>query len=121
MAIGVQTVLILALGALGAMLRYAIVLLGKLIGNNYQMTLVVNLLGCLAFGYILTFGNESNLFRLVGIGLLGGFTTFSTFSVDFIELLEQKNWLTACGYLLVSVFGGISCVAAGYALGLQFS
>ena len=49
----------------------------------------------------------------LAVGVLGGYTTFSTFAVEAVQLGEAGAWLTAAGYLLVSVLGGIACVVVG--------
>ncbi len=112
-------------GALGALARYG---LGGLIqqrvpGSDFPWgTLVVNLSGCLLFGFLWTmaerrlpFAPEARLF--VFIGFLGAFTTFSTFAYETGSMLESGQWWTAAGNLLAQNVGGILCLLAGMACG----
>jgi CrcB protein len=113
-----QALAIAAGGAVGALLRYWVssgvhVLLGR--GFPYG-TLVVNVLGSLLMGYLyilmierLALGAEWRAFALVG--LLGAFTTFSTFSIETLLLMEQADYARAMANVLVSV---LACVAATF-------
>ena len=58
-----------------------------------------------------------DLREAVGVGFLGGFTTFSTFSVQIVIEADGGRPGTAAAYLLASVLGGIAAAAGGYALG----
>ncbi len=88
----------------------------------YLATLAVNLLGCLVIGYLyaafLVRPDISPELRggLI-IGLLGALTTFSSFSLDGLRLLENGQFATALGYIAVSVLGGLLAAWAGLALG----
>jgi CrcB protein len=88
----------------------------------YLATLGVNLLGCLLIGYLYA----SFLVRpeispeLRGgliIGFLGALTTFSSFSLDGLRLLESGQLATTFGYIGISVLGGLLAAWAGLALG----
>ena len=80
-------------------------------------TLTVNLVGGFAMGVLAgllarTGGNEP--WRLLlGVGVLGGYTTFSSFSLDVVTLAERGQMLTALGYVLLSVTGAILALFAG--------
>jgi CrcB protein len=50
---------------------------------------------------------------LVGVGLLGGYTTYSAFAVEIVDLTRSGAVLTATAYLLLSVVGGVLAVALG--------
>ena len=80
-------------------------------------TLTVNLTGGLAMGLLagwLTRAGLGEPWRLfLGVGVLGGFTTFSSFSLDTVMLVERGEWPAALGYVLVSVIGSIAALAAG--------
>ena len=88
----------------------------------YLATLAVNLLGCLVIGYLYaSFLQRSDLppelrSGLI-IGFLGALTTFSSFSLDGLRLLESGQPATAFGYIGVSVMGGLLAAWAGLALG----
>lgn len=81
-------------------------------------TLSVNLIGGLLMGLLVgnlaRFGTGGESWRLLlGVGVLGGFTTFSSFSLDTIALIERGSIGTALGYVLVSVIGSILAVFVG--------
>ena len=111
---------VMAGGALGAALRYATGLLLPVRAGWPWATLAVNLLGGLAMGALAALvlrGEVSEAMRLfLGVGLLGGFTTFSAFSLEGYRLIEGGQWGMAAGYALASVAGSILALAIGYAL-----
>ncbi len=85
-------------------------------------TLAVNLVGCFAIGLLVpllqersVIGPSGRLFLLVGV--LGGFTTFSTFGLETWHLIEASEWRFVIGNALGSVLGGLAAVAAGLVLG----
>ena len=85
-------------------------------------TLLVNLTGCLVLGLLLAavFARHPQhpwLRPFLGTGVLGGYTTFSTFSVDAVRLADAGRWAPAAGYVAVSVVGGVLAAAAGVWLG----
>lgn len=87
----------------------------------YLATLAVNVLGCLLIGYLYaSFLQRPDLSpELRGgliIGFLGALTTFSSFSLDGLRLLESGQAATALSYIGVSVFGGLLAAWAGLAL-----
>ena len=87
----------------------------------YLATLAVNALGCLLIGYLYaSFLQRPDLSpELRGgliIGFLGALTTFSSFSLDGLRLLESGQAATAFSYIGVSVFGGLLAAWAGLAL-----
>lgn len=98
-------------GALGAMGRYGFAsLIGRLWPMGFPLaTLLINVIGSAAMGlfvglmarFVPAWQNEARLFFAVGI--LGGFTTFSAFSLDAIVLIERGDWLPAGAYVLLSV------------------
>lgn len=111
-------------GAAGALARYTLMTLVDTgrhgIGGGWQVlplgTLTVNVLGSLLIGvlYVLIIEKMTLApeFRsLLVVGLLGAFTTFSTFSLDTVLLLEQGYWLQAVTYTLLSV---VLCVLAAW-------
>lgn len=104
-------------GALGGMCRYAMNLwLGG--GDFPSATLAVNLIGCFLLAFIMPFLSEKSRISLVllngiGTGFIGAFTTFSAFSVDTIELLQQGEVVLAISYILVSLIGGLVMVKFG--------
>lgn len=118
----ISLLLVMMGGALGAGARYLVgkALLGWL-GPDYPWgTLAVNLLGGLAMGALagmlgrMTAGDQARLFLAVGV--LGGFTTFSAFSLELVTMLERGAMMTAMGYALASVAGAVVAVFAGLAM-----
>ena len=113
-----QALAIAAGGAVGALLRFWVstgvyAMLGR--GFPYG-TLAVNVLGSLLRGYLyiamidrLALASAWRAFALVG--LLGAFTTFSTFSIETLVLIEQADYAKAFANVLLSV---LACVAAAF-------
>lgn len=116
----IQTVMQVALGgAIGASLRYLTnVGVMRLIGPGFPWgTMVANVVGSFAMGLIvviLAHTNGGDRFGpLLMTGLLGGFTTFSAFSLDTITLVERGAILPAAAYVLASVVISLIALAAG--------
>lgn len=124
-------------GGVGASMRYgAGVLVARLTPEDAQTphwlamypvaTMLVNLLGCgligLAWGLLgdPKDGNETIRLALI-VGVLGGFTTFSSFGWEMLELMQEGRALTAIIYAVLSVGVGLLCAYAGHALGLTLS
>lgn len=110
-------------GAVGAGARH---LVGRATlaawGPNYPWgTLAVNLLGGLLMGLLAgslsRLGHGSEQMRLLlGVGVLGGFTTFSAFSLDVMNMLQRGDWGMGLGYALASVIGSVLALYAGLTL-----
>ena len=114
-------VIVAAGGAVGASLRHLTGLAAmRLLGVNFPWgTLAVNIVGSFAMGVFIEllarrFGASNELRLFVATGLLGGFTTFSAFSLDVAVLWERGAAGTAAGYVLVSVIGAILALFAGW-------
>ena len=107
-------------GAVGASLRYLTGIAAlRLLGPNFPWgTLIVNVAGSFVMGLFIaalarmSSGGET-LRVFVATGLLGGFTTFSAFSLDFATLYERGQLAVAAGYVLVSVMASIVALFAG--------
>ncbi|QND64869.1 fluoride efflux transporter CrcB [Mesorhizobium loti] len=90
----------------------------RLVGPNYPWgTMAINIVGSFAMGlFIATLarrGGSNELRLFVATGILGGFTTFSAFSLDFATLWERGATLPAFGYALASVIGAIIALFLG--------
>ncbi len=111
---------VMAGGAIGAGLRYLTGLALPVRGGWPWGTFAVNLVGGFAMGLLaasLLKGSASEAMRLfVGVGILGGFTTFSAFSLEGFRMIEGDQWGLALGYALASVIGSVAALAAGYSL-----
>lgn len=103
-------------GALGAMLRYAISLL-PCKGTFPVLTLATNVLGALAIGYIAGAaarrGVSPGMVLFLKTGVCGGFTTFSTFSLETYDLLSAGHHGVAVAYMAISVLLCLAGIAAG--------
>ena len=78
----------------------------------------MNLVGGFAMGLLVgslaRIGQGGDQLRLIlGVGLLGGFTTFSAFSLDAMNMIERGDWGMALTYILASVIGSIAALALG--------
>ena len=107
-------------GAIGAILRYLISQFP--IKNAFQIkTRVINLIGSFVIGYLSAKFQQAHWFQgdqlLLVTGVCGGFTTFSTFSLESLQLVQNGNTLLAVMYMLISLIGGLIFVALGYLLG----
>ena len=111
-------------GAVGTAARY---LLGGLIarwaGPDFPFgTLLINVLGSFLIGIIQQLGLSSLLLPealrvALAIGVLGGFTTYSSFSYETIKLLEAGSWAAATTYVALTTGLCLACCAAGLSLG----
>jgi CrcB protein len=105
-------------GALGALARWGLAEALPSPGGWPWATLLVNITGCFLLGLLLAvLGRRSPqpawVPPFVGVGILGGYTTYSTFAVEVVVLVDDGAAALAAGYLLLSVAGGIAAVAAG--------
>jgi CrcB protein len=119
-----QAYLIVFLGAgIGGALRHAVnILAARLLGTGFPYgTLVVNVAGSFAMGLIIAWlafrGQSAQATRLfLTTGILGGFTTFSTFSLDTMLLVERGETATAILYVALSVAASLAAIWIGYLL-----
>ena len=113
-------------GFFGSISRFA---LGGWIHTNNGFplgTLIINLLGCFALGWFITFmrqkkGMKDYIHLMIGTGFLGSFTTFSTFSIEIINLIENSEFIQAVIYVFTSVIIGIFCSYLGWKLAVAFN
>lgn len=89
-------------------------------------TLIINLVGCLLIGIVQTVFFELKSIRrelqlFLAVGLLGGFTTFSTLSVETVRLLQEGRVTVALTYQALSLVGGLAAVAGGIGVTLGLS
>jgi fluoride exporter len=113
---------IFAGGFLGATARAAVVeFLGRPPGDWPWATLLVNLLGALVLGWVLTrFPPGAALGRyrrpFLAAGFCGALTTFSTLQIELVQMIDRGAWGLAAGYTAVSLTGGLLAVHAGIRL-----
>ncbi|WP_026826839.1 MULTISPECIES: fluoride efflux transporter CrcB [Exiguobacterium] len=115
-------------GAVGALARYG---LGLLVDSFETSpfpvaTLFINLIGSFLLGWLthrfLQAGKHSpQIVTIVGTGMIGSFTTFSTFSVETIQLVENDHALLAVAYVFLSITLGLWSSWFGYRIGTKTS
>lgn len=108
-------------GGFGAALRYVI---GQLIhtepGEWPLATLVVNISGAAVLGFIAAYFNDSAYslgFLFWELGVLGGYTTLSTFSVETLQLIRRYRYRAALSYTIASFVGSVGVLILGFKLG----
>ena len=112
-------------GGTGAVLRYLVANIGQsLTPSNFPLgTLIVNIIGCALIGFVtaLLIGPLSQhrefLRLLLIVGVLGGFTTFSTFALDSFDLIEDGRIRQAMMYILLSNIVGLLVAWGSYKIG----
>ncbi|GGF89436.1 MULTISPECIES: fluoride efflux transporter CrcB [Cysteiniphilum] len=122
------TLLLVGLGGgLGSISRFGLSeFIYKVFGKSFPHgILIVNILGCLLIGALAAFFQKERLlehfltphFRALLItGFLGGFTTFSSFSLDALTLLQKGEWSKAIIYIMLSVLISMIAVFVGFYL-----
>jgi CrcB protein len=112
--------LVAAGGAVGASARHLVGLVSlRVFGTGFPAgTMIVNIAGCLAMGILAglfaTRVQGSQALRLLlATGFLGGFTTFSAFSLDFTVLWDRGQIAVAIGYVAASVLLSLAALAVG--------
>lgn len=108
-------------GAIGSVARYSVNIIATRLVTGFPLgTLAVNITGCFIMGLlatVLAYKGGHALAPLLLTGVLGGFTTFSAFSLDTLTLWERGATGLALAYLLASVLFSLMAVTAGMALG----
>ncbi|EJO70336.1 fluoride efflux transporter CrcB [Leptospira kirschneri] len=107
-------------GAIGSIFRYLLQYwFGIILGLSLPWgTLTVNLLGSFLIGIVYALFDRFPLFDpqwkfLFASGFCGGFTTFSTFSYETLQMLKSGHYVLFLGYICLSVVGGIGFAFAG--------
>jgi CrcB protein len=116
-----QALCVMAGAAFGALLRWLAALWLNPLWPHFPLgTLAVNAVGGLAVGVAAAWFAQrpDELLRLLLVtGVLGGFTTFSAFSIESLALLQRGAYATALAHTLAHVLGALACAALGWALG----
>ncbi len=114
-------------GAIGAVSRYLVSgWVQRLAGGFFPWgTLAVNVAGSLALGFVLVWLqstlSSAELRAFAAIGVLGSFTTFSTFSYEALAMLRDGEWWRAGGYTTGSVLLGLVAVSLGAGIAMALS
>ena len=112
-------------GAVGAALRYllgigVVRMVGQGFWNGFPLAIVtVNVIGSFLMGAFVVLAAQrglTHLSPLVMTGLLGGFTTFSAFSLETVNLMERGAYGAAAFYVAVSVIGAVGALMLGMAV-----
>jgi CrcB protein len=118
--------LIVFLGAgLGGVLRYLMSPAIQRLCNDWSFpigTFCVNMLGCLLIGFLAQLAEAKGLFQgdtrlFVFVGVLGGYTTFSSFGLETFQLIRDANYFYAICNATLQVFLGLLLVWTGWILG----
>ncbi|CAO4138490.1 fluoride efflux transporter CrcB [Methylorubrum thiocyanatum] len=115
-----NTLLVFLGAGLGGVLRHGVNLAAVRLGSSFTSsfpwgTLGINILGSVLMGVVTGWmalrGGPPQARLFVATGILGGFTTFSTFSLEAFTLMERGDWMAALAYVLVSVLAGVGGLA----------
>jgi fluoride exporter len=116
------TLLVAVAGTAGVLSRYGISRLTLHTDWLIWSTVGINIVGSFLLGLLVAEHWFDRDYReAIGVGFLGGFTTFSTFSVQIVLEVDSGEPGRAAGYLLASVVGGVAAATAGYALGRKLA
>ena len=116
------TLMVAAGGLIGVLGRYGLTRLTIHHESLLWMTAAINIGGSFALGLLTAAGWFSRDLREgLGVGVLGGFTTFSTFSVQAVLDVDAGEPRRAAAYVAVSVVGGIAAATAGYVIGRRLA
>jgi fluoride exporter len=111
-------------GFIGAALRYWTSILSyRFFGPKFPYgTLIVNIVGCFLIGLLMTMFEQKFIMNpglriFLTVGILGGFTTFSTFSYETIALLREGSYLMGCENIIFSLAGCLIATLVGIIVG----
>ena len=116
-----KNILIVGLGgAAGSILRYLATLAGNALHcASWIATLSVNSIGSFLIGLFMAACTSGDWKLMLTVGLCGGFTTYSTFSAQSLEMLRSENYLNAGAYILGTVVLCLLFVWAGMYVGTK--
>lgn len=115
----IKSLLLVGLGgAAGSILRFLLQRIANVPQFPYG-TLLINIAGCfligLLWGFIQRANNNNEGLRLLAMtGFCGGFTTFSAFTYEGLQMVESQKWFLFCLYLSASMIGGLLATFTGY-------
>ncbi|WP_323173533.1 fluoride efflux transporter CrcB [Natrialba sp. PRR66] len=102
-------------GAVGALGRYTVATIVE--GGRFPIsTFLVNVIGSFLLGLVLFADPGESIQLFAGVGVCGGFTTFSTFSVDTVRLIEDGHVRTAVAYALGNVVVSVAAIGVAWFL-----
>ena len=113
----IDCLVVFAGGGLGALSRYGVENMGIFDKDRYYYTVAINITGCLTIGILWALFHHWGLSRqwylFALTGLLGGYTTYSAFTLDAMELVQIGRWWEAAFYIAVTIIGGLGGCALG--------
>ena len=115
-----KNALLVGLGAMiGAMARYGLLIA---IQKPPWIIALINISGSVLLGITAAiFSKQDPKYLFLGTGILGGYTTYSTFSLDIVTQLQNKEYLSAIGNVSLQTIGSIALCAVGFAIGSKLS
>ncbi|HJE24679.1 MAG TPA: fluoride efflux transporter CrcB [Methylorubrum populi] len=116
-----NTLLVFLGAGLGGVLRHGVNFAAVRLGSSFPWgTLGINIAGSVLMGFVTGWmalrGGSPQARLFVATGILGGFTTFSTFSLETVTLIERGDVVAALAYVLASLLAGIGGLALALAL-----
>ena len=107
-------------GGIGSIMRFAVYVMFRSIGSPLP-TLLINITGSLVIGLVIGMSIKDENFAagwklFLGSGICGGFTTFSAFSLENMQLLQQGKYFLCGLYIILSIIAGIAAAWLGYKL-----
>ena len=114
-------------GAVGSVMRYGTTIaVQRLTRSGFPFaTLTTNVAGSFIIGWLAYLILERDFMSIqarliVIVGILGGYTTFSTFSLETLRLIQEGNWHTAAANIVISVAAGLLAAWAGFTAASSF-
>ena len=103
-------------GSLGSMARYWMTqVVAQVVGETFPWgTLLVNILGSFVIGWFMPLPTSEGMRLFVTVGICGGFTTFSAFSIQTFNLLRDGENLLALAYIVASVLLSVTATVIGH-------
>ncbi|AUX11007.1 chromosome condensation protein CrcB [Latilactobacillus sakei] len=115
-----MTILLVGFGAaLGAILRYQLTRIGNHIASEFPLvTFLINLTGSFCLGWLTASQLSQPMTLFLGVGVLGGYTTFSTLNSELSQLWFRRRYHIFLGYWFLTYGLGLLVAAAGFYAGL---
>ncbi len=115
-----KNALLVGIGAMiGAMARYGLLIA---IQKPPWTIALINISGSFLLGIVAAvFAKQDPKYLFLGTGILGGYTTYSTFSLDVVEQFQRKEYLAAIGNVSLQTIASIALCAIGFAFGSKLS